>query len=133
MLNIEKYKKEVIARLETCQMERMIKDITGFDYCGSARDHCTPCAEYVYKWLLSEYKEPILNDAEKEYLSAVIKPFRKKVNHITKIEADDSKNCFIRITVNTTEHVNLPFFNTESDMYKGMMSFRSYTPQELGL
>lgn len=84
MLNIEKYKKEVIARLETCQMERMIHDITGFNYCGSDRDHCTPCAEYVYKWLLSEYKESILNDAEKKYLSEVIKPFRGKVNYISK-------------------------------------------------
>lgn len=133
MKNIEKYKKEVIARLETCQMERMIKDITGFDYCGSARDHCTPCAEYVYKWLLSEYKEPILNDAEKEYLSAVIKPFRKKVNCFTKILNDDSKKSFIRITVNTTEHVNLPYFNTASGMYAGMKPFRQYTLKELGL
>lgn len=132
MLNIEKYKKEVIARLETCQMERMIKDITGFDYCGSARDHCTPCAEYVYKWLLSEYKEPILNDAEKEYLSAVIKPFRNRVDYIMKEENICSSTEFIHIDLSGGDIADFPNFKVGT-MYKGMEIDKSYTLQELGL
>ena len=134
MLNIEKYKKEVIARLDTCQMERMIHDITGFNYCGSARDHCTPCAEYVYKWLLSEYKEPILDDVEKEYLSAVIKPFREKVSYISKLEkAYPETDQFIKITLINGEYVCLPYFTRKSRMYIGMKQWRHYTLQELGL
>ena len=134
MLNIEKYKKEVIARLDTCQMERMIHDITGFNYCGSARDHCTPCAEYVYKWLLSEYKEPILDDVEKEYLSAVIKPFREKVSYISKLEkAYPETDQFIKITLINGEYVCLPYFTRKSRMYIGMEKWRHYTLQELGL
>ena len=134
MLNIEKYKKEVIARLDTCQMERMIHDITGFNYCGSARDHCTPCAEYVYKWLLSEYKEPVLDDVEKEYLSAVIKPFRKKVSYISKLEKDyPETDQFIKITLINGEYVCLPYFTRKSRMYIGMDKCRHYTLQELGL
>ena len=134
MLNIEKYKKEVIARLDTCQMERMIHDITGFNYCGSACDHCTPCAEYVYKWLLSEYKEPILDDVEKKYLSAVIKPFKKKVSYISKLEKGyPETDQFIKITLINGEYICLPYFTRKSRMYIGMKQWRHYTLQELGL
>lgn len=132
MLNIEKYKKEVIARLDTCQMERMINDITGFNYCGSARDHCTPCAEYVYKWLLSEYKEPILNDAEKKYLSAVIKPFRNRVDYIMKEENICNSTEFIHIDLSGGDIADFPNFKVGT-MYKGMEIDKSYTLQELGL
>lgn len=131
MLNIEKYKKEVIARLDTCQMERMINDITGFNYCGSACDHCTPCAEYVYKWLLSEYKEPILDDTEREYLSAVIKLFRKKVMDVVKIQFTEERQ-YIRIRVSYGNCAELPFFKNNT-MYKGMEACKYYTPEELGL
>lgn len=130
MLNIEKYKKEVIARLDICQMERMINDITGFNYCGSAHDHCTPCAEYVYKWLLSEYKEPILNDAEKEYLSAVIKPFKRDVKYICKRLTN--RGYYIAIIVNEFDTMNFPFF-LHNTMYKGMELDKRYTLKELGL
>lgn len=132
MLNIEKYKKEVIARLDTCQMERMINDITGFNYCGSGSDHCTLCAEYVYKWLLSEYKEPILNDAEKEYLSAVIRPFRNRVTSIEKRDDIYEEKQWILIAVGHKENVNLPYFR-KATKYKGMKVGKKYTPEELGL
>lgn len=132
MLNIEKYKREVIARLEICQMERMIHDITGFNYCGSGSDHCTPCAEYVYKWLLSEYKEPILNDAEKEYLSAVIRPFRNRVTSIEKRDDIYEEKQWILIVVGHKENVNLPYFR-KATKYKGMKVDKKYTPEELGL
>lgn len=132
MLNIEKYKKEVIARLDTCQMERMIHDITGFNYCGSARDHCTPCAEYVYKWLLSEYKESVLNDAEREYLSAVIKPFREKIEYIRKNKSAYKDKQFISIGFYDDDYMYFPFFENDA-MYKCMELGRKYTLEELGL
>ena len=135
MLNIEKYKKEVIARLDTCQMERMINDITGFNYCGSARDHCTPCAEYVYKWLLSEYKEQILTDSERKYLLAIIKPFKNYVTGIIKNKDNYEKGKqYISIIVKRYSHefVNLPWFE-ENTMYKGMKENKKYTLKELDL
>ena len=88
--------------------------------------HCTPCAEYVYKWLLSEYKEPILNDAEKKYLSAVINPFKNRVNHIVKEENIDRSTEFIHIEL----HDGDVKANT---MYKGMKVGKHYTLKELGL
>lgn len=132
MLNIEKYKKEVIARLDTCQMERMINDITGFNYCGSARDHCTPCAEYVYKWLLSEYKESILNEAEKKYLADVIRPFKNRVKHISKEETFDGPTEFIHIDLSDGDVADFPNFKADT-MYRGMEVGKYYTLQELGL
>ena len=131
MKNIEKYKKEVIARLDTCQMERMIKDITGFNYCGSGSDHCTPCAEYVYKWLLSEYSESILDEPEREYLSAVIKPFRKTVMYVVK-ESIPCLDRDYRICIQLSyDNICLPIFNT--GMYEGMKVNRKYSLKELGL
>ena len=38
------------------------------------------------EWLEEEYKPPILDDVEKAYLSAVIKPFRNEVECIIKVK-----------------------------------------------
>lgn len=129
MKNIEKYKNEIMNASHknlTCCVNADILNLP----CSS---RCKECKKSVVKWLLEEYKEPILDDVEKAYLNSVIKPFRKKVNSITKILVCDSKKCFIRIRVNNTEHVNLPNFNIASGMYAGMRSFRAYTLEELGL
>lgn len=90
--------------------------------------------EDILDWMSQPYKEPILNDVEKDYLSAIIKPFRKKVNYISKIEKGSStEEQFIKIVVNFDEYVNLPYFNKSSRMYMGMEPFRKYTLEELGL
>lgn len=129
MKNFEKYKQEVYESIAVCNSGALL------DHAGIKIDNLDyrEIKKRLVVWLLQEYKGPILDDVEKAYLNSVIKPFRRKVNYITKIEVYDSNKCFIRITVNITEHVNLPYFNTESDMYRGLMSFRSYTPKELGL
>lgn len=80
-------------------------------------------------WLEAEYKPPVLDDVEKAYLSAVIKPFRKKVGHVKKI--DCGKKEFLKIYL---EDDNIPFpFFTKGTMYKGMEEGREYTLEELGL
>ena len=86
-----------------------------------------------------EYKEPVLNEKEKEYLSAVIKPFRDRVEYIKKIDMylgcnkdveyifgdlgnkDDAVDAFL-----------LPYF-PKGSMYKGMETDKKYTLEELGL
>lgn len=77
----------------------------------------------------------ILDEEEKRYLSAVIKPFRYRVISIVKIGYNDKYFIAIRIqskfTLSKMEHTDLPFFNT--DMYKGMESNKDYTLEELGL
>lgn len=82
-------------------------------------------------WLEEEYKPNILDDVEKAYLSAVIKPFRKDVAYIEKcifsMETD-----YVLISMKTSETVNLPNFRRKS-LYTGMEENRRYTLEELGL
>lgn len=86
-----------------------------------------------FNWLEQEYKPPILDDIEKAYLSAVIKPFRKDVEWIEKIERYYDGNEYIHITVKRYEDCcELPTFK-KGTMYKGMETNKAYTLKELGL
>ena len=80
-----------------------------------------------------EYKEPVLNEKEKEYLSAVIKPFRDRVVYILKVEAGEC-NWLISIKIkrydeDSNEYIDLPYFR-ENTMYKNMLINREYTLEE---
>ena len=81
------------------------------------------------KWLDQEHVEPILDDTERAYLSAVIKPFRNRVKYIKKI--DYACEEYIHIQLNS-EWTILPHFR-KGTMYKGMEVGRKYTLEELGL
>lgn len=82
-----------------------------------------------FNWLEQEYKPPILDDIEKAYLSAVIKPFRKRVECVRKIVL--KKEEFLKIYLED-ETILFPFF-AKGTMYKGMEAYRDYTLKELGL
>jgi hypothetical protein len=75
-------------------------------------------------------KEEILDDIEKKYLSAVIKPFRDRVKYISKNFAVNDRE-YISINVNGT-WVFLPYFK-KGTMYKGMEINEIYSLKELGL
>ena len=84
-------------------------------------------------WLEEEYVPDILTDKEKAYLSAVIKPFRKKVKCINKIDHDNiNQITYIRIDMLNEDFASLPLFEKET-MYKGMEVDKKYTLKELGL
>lgn len=84
-------------------------------------------------WLEEEYKPNILNEKEKEYLAAVIKPFRKDVECIEKVESYYGENEFIHITMKKDDdYCELPDFENGT-MYKGMEANKVYTLEELGL
>ena len=71
----------------------------------------------------------ILDDAERRYLKAVIRPFRDKVTAICKV--NDIESDYIVICLEF-ENVCLPDFPTGT-MYKGMKKGHDYTLEELGL
>lgn len=81
-------------------------------------------------------KIPILTEKETNYLSAVIKPFRKHIINIRKIEYN--KYEFIEILIYRTDEgpscdvFSLPEFR-KGTMYKGMEEYKKYTLEELGL
>ena len=88
---------------------------------------------FLGKSQIVKIPKQILKEKEKEYLSAVIKPFRDSVVAIIKCQYDDYYE-FIQIEVNQEryEYVNLPNFKKDV-MYKGMQSDKEYTLKELGL
>lgn len=79
----------------------------------------------------------ILDKQEKEYLRAVIRPFRNRVISIKKIEIkiENLYSICIKVksefTLSEIEHIDLPIF--KNDMYMGMEANKSYTLEELDL
>lgn len=132
MLNIEKYKDDILNA-----------NFTDLTCCVNKSLHikcfgdCAECKKNAMKWLLSEYKESVLDEAEKAYLSAVIKPFKANVKSICKINICRGFYC-IRIYAESisseirVEVIDLPLFETGT-MYKGMETNKKYSLEELGL
>lgn len=90
--------------------------------------------ESFKKWLDQEHKEPILTDEEHEYLAAVIKPFRDRVEYIAKVPVcgwEEDSYIFIHFT-DASDDMDFPLLRG-SNMYKGMRPYDKYTLEELGL
>ena len=84
------------------------------------------------------YHEPILDEEERKYLSAVIKPFRDRLVYIKKVR--DLTNSFEYITIriasvvyrDSWSDIDFPYFKANS-MYKNMKLNKNYTLAELEL
>ena len=83
-------------------------------------------------WLEEEYKPNILDDVEKAYLSAVIKPFREEVESIKKIDIEKDEQQLQLQIPNGLVIMDFPLFK-KGAMYRGMEEGREYTLEELGL
>ena len=126
MLNIEKYK-DVIPNMKQANIACCVRSLIK----GKCIANCKECKKEALEWLTEEYKEPILDEAEREYLSAVIKPFRKRVEYICKmIGATDAE--YILISTKDNDYASLPYF-LHNTMYKCMEPMKNYTLEELGL
>ena len=134
MLNIEKYKGEI-----ECWYDSESANQCSKSYCLSKAikevyiDRCKDKSITMLEWLCEEYKEPILDEEEKKYLSAVIKPFRNRTEVIAKLLDCDEKREYIAVGCNTIQDsFSLPRFE-KGTMYKGMELNKAYTLEELGL
>lgn len=76
-------------------------------------------------------EKEILDDEEKRYLKAVIRPFKNRVINIVKENCCDG-NCYISISLNNAEEIFLPNFK-KGTMYNGMEEDKEYTLKELKL
>ena len=83
-------------------------------------------------WLLKEHEEPILDDTERKYLSNVIKPFRDRVEYISKEKVEGNETYYITIFIDD-DYIFLPYFKESTKMYVGMKPDKRYTLKELGL
>ncbi len=82
--------------------------------------------------LTLEVEEPILDEAERKYLSGIIRPFRDRVRYIQKIVYSLEEKEFIVIVCISCGNIIFPDFKKGS-MYKGMELNKGYTLEELGL
>jgi hypothetical protein len=130
MTNFEKCKEEI--KLEDFMNDsnggfcKAIHKVRGEEHCGSRG--CTECKN----WLKQEYQEPILDKAEKKYLSNIVRPFRDKVEYIEKYKSPTCQNEYIGIWIKLDSNIILPSFE-ENSMYKGMKLYKRYTLEELGI
>lgn len=90
-----------------------------------------------FKVIMDEFLEQkssvgILDKVEKEYLGAVIKPFRDQVDYIEKYSFDDEDEEFICIIFKDDHSFSFPTFK-KGAMYAGMLPLKEYTLKELGL
>ena len=79
-------------------------------------------------------KKPILDEVEIRYLSEIIKPFRKQVISIGKLDSGNYE-CIVIKYRNINGYTNtmcFPYFE-KGTMYKGMEIGKRYTLEELGL
>lgn len=109
---------------ELCDEFKITKPIRLIELCEEL--------ERVLKWLLEEAKEPVLDDVEREYLSAVIKPFRKMIAYIVKAKDFDDGKQYIRIILQNGDGMYFPYLDDDA-MYKGMELDKKYSLEELEL
>lgn len=120
------------------------KDNNGIECDSNGSLFLRSCSIMSNNWY--EYKESILTDKEKTYLENVIRPFKDRVESITKTfmpndshykELNDDYRLDIRVMLYNNDNVGtiiqLPPFDIKSNMYKGMISNKCYTLKELGL
>lgn len=84
----------------------------------------------ILEWMAQPYKEQILDNVERKYLSAVIKPFKGDVDYICK--RLNHGGYYIAIVSNGSYVTKLPYF-PNNEMYKGMELDHIYKLKELGL
>ena len=111
---------------ECCHIPESFDPVSGSD------EFCKKCLGESLEWLNQEYKESILDDVEKEYLSAVIKPFRKKISCIRKSKDPRKRKNYIKIEFCDGDRMFFPNLANDA-MYKGIKLDKNYTLEELGL
>ncbi len=144
MLNKEKYAKEIIEIAlsgNTVALKRSTNKLVPCNSMANCRD-CGFCHEGIecsleklQEWANAEYKDPILDEVEREYLSDVCRPY--KVKAICKKSALNREGQCLNIYIDNVilggyEYIILPYFNANT-MYKGMEVGKKYIPQELGI
>ncbi len=142
MLNIEKYKDEIEENYYRWLEVRPIGE--RYDLGGAIFEVYDRLSNYegdaddVIEWLCEEYKEPILDDKEREYLGNIVKPFKENAKvtiELKEIFIEYDRYQYITVTVdgnNFCESFNLPKFDS-GKMYKNMKLYHEYTLKELGL
>ena len=132
MLNAEKFKKEIESfNYMFAVVENKVVNCANLDTCENC-EFKARCGGGKIKWLLEEYKEPILTDKEKACLKKIIKSKRDSVIYIRKIALlKGTENEFTNIVIATKG--TLEAVATPDMPFEGMELEREYSLEELGL
>lgn len=85
------------------------------------------------KYEVIKLPKSILAEEERNYLSSVVKPFREKILHISKLSSKDGESICIDIRYDWEEDsIVLPKF-AAGTLYKGMEIGKEYSVKDLGL
>lgn len=146
------------------KIKKKLRDLTKEEYQDYKKDGCnsnTECSKCIFGsvnctsedegcWVLNkdtysdkfldqevEIEVPdILTKEEKEYLSAVMKPFKDNIKYISKCDSTREHYEYIVAFISSKRfpdnYMHLPYFEKGS-MYKGMRAYKEYTPEDLGL
>ena len=102
------------------------------DYWNKASFH-TLCNLLNGKYEVIKLPKSILTKQERNYLSSVVKPFREKILHISKLTGKNGEYICIDIRYDWEEDsILLPKFATGT-LYKGMEIGKEYSIKELNL
>ena len=140
------------------KITKKLRDVTPEEYSNWKRIDCCSgavcykcpfynvscCEDSVDSWVINkdmysdkfldqtiEVEVPdILNKEEKEYLSYVIKPFRHRIEYISKFKSGSDLRISIKMI--DGDFMYFPKF-VYPNMYKGLILDRKYTLEELGL
>lgn len=139
MKNIEKFEKEISQLVnEGDEIECAIATAAGIrEEKPCYYQDCEVCNKKCLEWMYSEYKDPILNDNEKDIIKSMcdaIHKFGCTVNYV--IKHDNDCESYIRIKVSNIvsgqlETIYSPYFT--NDNFKGMETGKKYTLEELGI
>ena len=124
--------KKAIVKINFDNPRGVIKKIREIFGCQIKVERGEYATDAILDWMAQPYKEPILDKVEREYLKAVIRPFRNKIDTISKFQTRDDSSQYIYIGMKDRRWSNLPCF-PKGTMYKGMKAGKNYSLKELGL
>ena len=132
--NLEHYKEDLkeIVKINFDNPRGVIKKIREIFGCQIKVERGEYATDALLEWMVQPYREPILDDAERKYLADVIRPFRNKIDTISKFQTWDGSSQYIHISMKDNHMGTLPVF-PKGTMYKGMEDGKHYSLKELGL
>lgn len=145
MLNVEKFKDEIIkndlGNFAVTKKNRVVNCwVTGCTDCLFwLNDKCEGDKGKI-EWLLEEYKEPILTDEEKEYLKAITRIYKNKVDYMERrpiYSREYTCDC-ICIWIENLKNKDysseaISFLTSDELPFKGMEKDKRYSAEDLGL
>lgn len=134
--NLEHYKEDLkeIVKINFDNPRGVIKKIRETFGCQIKVERGEYATDAILEWMAQPYKEPILNDKEREYLAAVIRPFKKYVCTVCKkyVQSCSGLSYEYIVVKLSTERWGFPKF-VEGTMYRNMELDKEYSLEELGL